>query len=105
MTAVSQDLIRAILEVRDNRHNETHSALLAVWQAVVCELLDRRAISASGLVERLDAAFDATDQGPHGEAARTLIAHSADWLRRIAPETRLPPPDRWFAPKPDLDKG
>ena len=41
MSAVSRDLIRAVLEVRDHRHNGTHAALVGLFQALSAELIQR----------------------------------------------------------------
>lgn len=99
MAQVSPDLMRAIFEARDNKHDEAHAALLALWQALVAELAAAGALAPEPLADRLDQAFDQVAPEPHGEAARTLIAHAADWVRTLEPGRRAAPPERWFAPK------
>jgi len=83
MSAVSRDLIRAVLEVRDHRHNETHGALVAIYQALVAELLDAGVIKPESLARRLEHAYDEITDEPHGDAARDLVTHITDWLRCV----------------------
>jgi hypothetical protein len=103
MPTVSNDLMRAILEARDNKHDEAHAAILALWQALVAELVAAGDISPEKLGDRLDWVFDGVAKEPHGEAARTLVAHSADWVRSLEPGKAAAPPARWFAPKSKRD--
>ena len=100
MPNLTPDLVRAILEARDNRHNEAHSALLALWQGLVAELVEKGSLSPARLGERLDHALDGVDPGPHGDPARTLVAHAADWVRSLRTNQPVAPPTRWVAPKP-----
>jgi hypothetical protein len=103
LPTVSSDLMRAILEARDNKHDETHAAILALWQALVAELVAAGDISPEKLGDRLDWVFDRVAREPHGDAARTLVAHSADWVRSLEPGKIASPPERWFAPRVSRD--
>src|SRR5690242_7232087 len=83
MSAVSRELVRAVLEVRDHRHNETHAALVAIYQALVAELLDAGVLKAEALAQKLDWAGGQITEEAHGEAARDLVTHITDWLRSL----------------------
>jgi hypothetical protein len=105
MATVSPDLMRAIFEARDNKHDEAHAAILALWQALVAELVASGDVSPEKLGDRMDYAFDGITPEPHGEAARTLVAHASDWVRSLDSGKVAPPPKRWFAPKLKFDAG
>jgi hypothetical protein len=97
MSGVSRDLIRAVLEVRDHRHNQTHAALVAIYQVLVAELLDAGAIKPESLARRLDLVQEGVTEEAHGDTARDLVMHIAEWLRSLeGPPTPHPPP--WSAP-------
>ena len=100
MAQVSPDLMRAVLEARDNKHDETHAALLALWQALVAELTAVGAIAPERLADRLSDGYGQVAREPHGEAARSLIAHATDWVMPLEQGQRVELPQRWFAPKP-----
>ncbi len=98
MSTVSRDLIRAVLEVRDHRHNETHAALVGLFQALAAELIQAGSVRAEALADRLDYVRNDVTPDPHGEAARALLEHITDWLRAIEPVPRLPHAQHWTAP-------
>ncbi len=98
MPAVSADLLRAILEARDHRHNEAHAALLALWQGLVAELVETGLLVPDRLADRVTHALGGVDPAPHGDAARTLVAHVADWTATLRRREAVPPPSRWTAP-------
>jgi hypothetical protein len=99
VTAVSRDILRAVLEVRDRRHNETHAILLTMFQSMVTELIEQGALAPAPLADRLDLSRSAIKPDPHGTAARDMLDHVVGWLRAMPPG--LPPshPERWFAPE------
>jgi hypothetical protein len=97
MSAVSRELVRAVLEVRDHRHNETHSALVSIYQVLVAELLDAGVIKAEALAQRLDRVGNGITEDAHGEAARDLVTHLTDWLRSVQ-DLPAPHPLPWSAP-------
>jgi hypothetical protein len=97
LSAVSRDLVRAVLEVRDHRHNETHAALVAIYQALVAELLDAGLVKPGSLARRLDLVNADITEEAHGEAARDLVMHIADWLREVE-DPPTPHPRSWSAP-------
>ena len=88
MTTVSRDVIRAVLEVRDRRHGETHAALLAIYQALIAELVDAGVIDPGRLAERIESARKDVSADVHGETGRSIVAHT---LKRLE-EPTLP---RW----------
>ena len=98
MDSVSRDILRAVLETRDHRHNETHAILLAMFQGMVTELVEQGAIAPAPLADRLELGRFSIEADPHGTAARAMLDHVVGWLRTIQPG--LPPshPQRWFAP-------
>ena len=98
MANVSRDLIRAVLEVRDHRHNETHAALVGLFQALSAELIQAGSVRAEALADRLDKVQGDVTPDPHGDAARALLEHITAWLRAIEPAPRLPHPEQWTAP-------
>ncbi len=102
MTAVSRDVIRAVLEARDYRHNETHAILLAMFQGLVAELVEQGALAPEPLADRLAMAAAGIDEDPHGTTANSMLTHVVTWLREMQPG--LPPahPERWYAP-PEAD--
>jgi hypothetical protein len=100
MTGASRDVIRAVLEMRDRRHNETHAALVALYQALVAELLQSGAVSSGELSDRLGRAQQCLAAEVHGENGRLLIAHVRTWLDRIEHGLPVPEPERWTAPPP-----
>ncbi len=97
---VSRDLVRAVLETRDHRHNETHAMLLALYQGLVAELVEQGALSPEPLAQRLERSRLTVAPEPHGTNAHDMLTHVVTWLRTIEPG--LPPahPDRWVAPMP-----
>ncbi len=64
MTTVSRDMVRAILEARDHRHNETHAILLAMFQGLVAELVEQGVLAPEPLAERLALASSRIDEDP-----------------------------------------
>ena len=104
---VSRDVVRAVLETRDHRHNETHAMLLGLYQALLAELIEQGALAPNPLAERLARAEAHVAPDPHGSTARDMLHHVIHWLQSLAPG--LPPihPDRWTPPPPPnfLDEG
>lgn len=98
MTGVSRDLIHAVLQARDQRHNETHAALMAMFQALAVEMLDAGAIRAEPLAGRLEQALAAVTPEAHGATARDLLSHTLHWLRTVRPDLPAPTPPRWLPP-------
>ncbi len=98
MDSVSRDILRAVLEARDHRHNETHAILLTMFQGLVVEVVEQGAVSPAALAQRLEMGRAAIEPDPHGSAARAMLDHVLTWLRSMQPG--LPPshPQRWFAP-------
>jgi hypothetical protein len=94
---VSRDLVKAVLEVRDHRHNETHSVMLAMFQALVAELVEQGTLIPGPLAERIARAQPHVAPDPHGTPARDMLDHVLRWLCSIEPG--LPPahPQRWTA--------
>ncbi len=103
MSSVSRDILRAVLQVRDRRHNETHAILLTMFQSMVTELIEQGAIAPAPLADRLELGRSNIDVDPHGTAARDMLDHVVGWLRAMQPG--LPPshPTRWVAPAIDSD--
>ena len=99
---VSRDVVRAVLETRDHRHNETHAMLLGLYQALVTELIEQGALAPQPLAERLARADAHLAPDPHGSTARDMLFHVTSWLKAVEPG--LPPahPERWTAPQPSL---
>ena len=97
---VSRVVVRAVLEARDHRHNETHAMLLALFQGLVAELVEQGSLSARPLAERLARSHAAIAPDPHGMPARDMLTQVVAWLEAMQPG--LPPahPDRWHAPAP-----
>jgi hypothetical protein len=98
MDSVSRDILRAVLEARDHRHNETHAILLTMFQGLVVEIVEQGAVSPAALAQRLELGRAAIEPDPHGTAARAMLDHVLTWLHSMQPG--LPPshPHRWFAP-------
>ena len=94
---VSRDVVRAVLETRDHRHNETHSILLALYQGLVAELVEQGALSPAPLAERVARSEAHIAADPHGTPAREMLEHVLAWRRAMEPG--LPPahPERWTA--------
>ena len=94
---VSRDVIRAVLETRDHRHNETHAMLLAMFQGLVAELVEQGVLAPEPLAQRLERSRMAIAPEPHGVVAHDILTHVVTWLNTIQPG--LPPthPTRWFA--------
>ena len=101
MTSVSRDVVRAVLETRDHRHNETHACLLALFQGLVAELIEQGALRPEPLAERLAMADIAITGGAHGVNARDMLAHVVAWLRSLEPGLPASHPERWYAPVAD----
>jgi hypothetical protein len=96
---VSRDLIRAILETRDRRHNETHAAMVSLWQELVRELVEGGIVAPLSLANRIDSASQHVADDHQGEAARHLLAHIAEWTRSAAPPDKpVLEAKRWYAP-------
>ncbi len=95
---VSRDVVRAVLETRDHRHNETHAMLLGLYQALVAELIEQGALAPEPLAERLARVEAHVAPDPHGSAARDMLHHVITWLQSLEPG--LPPihPNRWTPP-------
>jgi hypothetical protein len=98
LSSVSRDVLRAVLEARDHRHNETHATLLTMFQVMVTELVEQGALAPAPLADRLELGRAAIEPDPHGTAARHMLDHVLAWLRAMQPG--LPPshPNRWVAP-------
>jgi hypothetical protein len=92
---VSRNIVRAVLEVRDHRHNETHSVMLAMYQALVAELVEQGVLQPEPLAERVARSEAHIAADPHGTPARDMLTHVLHWLRSMEPG--LPPahPQRW----------
>ncbi len=92
---VSRDIVRAVLETRDHRHNETHAILLGMFQALVAELVEQGALAPGPLAERVARSEQHIAPDPHGTPARDMLDHVLSWLQSMEPG--LPPshPDRW----------
>ena len=99
-SVVSREIVRAVLETRDHRHNETHAMLLGLYQALVAELIEQGTLEPQPLAERLSRAEAHIAPDPHGSAARDMLSHVMRWIASMEPG--LPPthPDRWNAPPP-----
>ena len=99
---VSRDIMRAVLETRDHRHNETHAMLLGLYQALLAELIEQGALAPQPLAERLARAEAEVAPDPHGSTARQMLQHVVAWLHQVQPG--LPPthPNRWAPPLPGL---
>jgi hypothetical protein len=100
MNPVSREVVRAVLESRDHRHNETHAVLLAMFQSLVAELVEQGTLAPKPLAERLTRSRGEIAPDPHGAPARDMLTRVIGWLRAMTPE--LPPahPERWHAPPP-----
>ncbi len=98
MDSVSRDILRAVLEARDHRHNETHAMLLTMFQSLAAEMVEQGAVAPAPLADRLAMSRTAIEPDPHGTLARSMLDHVIDWLRAMPPG--LPPahPQRWTAP-------
>lgn len=96
--SVSRELVRAILETRDRRHNETHGAIVTLWQQLVVELVQSGSLSAPALANRLDEAHHDVAPDANGDGARHLLETMAGWVRTATPpeKPRLLS-KRWFA--------
>ena len=96
--AVSRDLVKAVLETRDHRHNETHAILLAMYQGLLAELVEQGVLAPDPLAERLQRSGHKIAPDPHGTAALSMLNHVIEWLKAVQPG--LPPahPERWHAP-------
>ena len=94
---VSRDVIRAVLETRDHRHNETHAILLCFFQSLVAELVEQGSLAPGPLADRVARSEQHIAPDPHGTSARDMLEHVLAWLRSM--EAGLPPvhPERWTA--------
>ena len=94
---VSRDVVRAVLETRDHRHNETHAMLLALFQGLVAELIEQGTLSPAPLAERLERSRSKIAPDPHGRNAHDMLTHVVNWLKST--EVDMPPahPQRWVA--------
>ena len=94
---VSREVVRAVLETRDHRHNETHAMLLCLYQSLLAELVEQGLLAPEPLVQRLERSRSKIAPAPHGENAHTILTHVVTWLKTT--ETGLPPPHppRWVA--------
>ncbi len=101
---VSRVVVRAVLEARDHRHNETHAILLAMYQALVAELVEQGSLAPGPLAERLRRGHPAVAPDPHGAPARDMLTRVVGWLETM--QVGLPPshPERWHAPAPPNDE-
>ena len=97
---VSRDVIRAVLETRDHRHNETHAMLLALFQGLLAELVEQGVLAPEPLAQRLERSRAGIAPDPHGAAAHDILTHVVTWLATIEPG--LPPahPSRWVPAAP-----
>ena len=93
---VPRNIVRAVLETRDHRHNEAHAVLLTMFQALVAELVEQGTLVPSPLADRLARAEPHIAPDPHGTSARDMLEHVIAWLRAMEPG--LPPahPQRWI---------
>ncbi len=98
MDSVSRDILRAVLETRDRRHNETHAILLTMFQGLVVEIVEQGAVAPALLADRLELSRAGIEPDPHGSAARAMLDHVVTWLRTMQPGLPPPHPQRWFAP-------
>jgi hypothetical protein len=98
MDSVSRDILRAVLETRDHRHNETHAVLLAMFQCLVAEVVEQGALAPGPLAARLAMGRASIEPDPHGTLARSMLDHVVDWLEAM--QNGLPPahPRRWTPP-------
>jgi hypothetical protein len=103
--SVSRDLIRAVLETRDHKHNETHAMLLAMYQGLLAELVEQGVLAPAPLAERLERSRAKIGPDPHGSIAREILTHVVTWLQAVEPG--LPPahPDRWTSSTESADEG
>ena len=94
----SRSLVRAVLETRDHRHNETHAILLGMFQALAAELVEQGALAPAPLADRIARMERRVAPDPNGTSARSMLEHVMGWLRSMEPG--LPPshPERWTAP-------
>ena len=95
---VSRDVLRAVLEVRDLRHSETHAALLALFQGLAAELLDAGLVRPGPLLERVRMTAQATTGEAHAETARHMLAYVTAWLESVQPDLPVPYREPWRAP-------
>ena len=98
MTSVSRDVVRAVLETRDHRHNETHAVLVALFQGLAAELVEQGAIKPDLLASRLALTENQVADAPHGDIARSILGHVIDWLHSLDAALPTPHPQRWQAP-------
>lgn len=101
MASVSGKVVLAVLESRDRRTREAYGAMVAMYQALVAELVDGRLVSAVSLIERLQLAHDRVTDDVHGQMARAMLAHVLDWLNTIHPDLPAPEPGWCALPPPD----
>ena len=99
---VHRHVLRAVLETRDHRHNETHAILLAMFQGLVAELVEQGSLSPAPMAQRLARSRAEIAPDPHGTAARAMLTQVVAWLESMQPG--LPPADpaRWHAPPPPV---
>ena len=95
---VSRDVVRAVLETRDHRHNETHAMLLCLYQGLLAELIEQGVLAPEPLAQRLERSRSKIAPDPHGKNAQDMLSHVLTWLKATAPG--LPPahPQHWAAP-------
>ena len=95
---VARNVVRAVLETRDHRHNETHAMMLGLYQALVAELVEQGLLAPGPLAQRTARFEQTVAPDPHGTPARDMLVHVLDWLRSMEPD--LPPahPERWTPP-------
>ncbi len=98
MNTVSRDVVKAVLETRDHRHNETHAVLLAMFQSLVAELAEQGVLNPRPLAERLALADQHIAEDPNGTNARDMLAHVVEWLNGLEPGLPVAHPHRWRAP-------
>ena len=100
MTVVSRDVVRAVLKSRDQRHHETNAVLVAMFQALVAELVEQGHFDPAPLAQRLTLTEAQIASDPNGTTGRDMLGHVTRWLNDLTPG--LPPahPMHWQRPEP-----
>lgn len=101
MASVSGKVVLAVLESRDRRTREAYGAMVAMYQALVAELVDGRLVSPASLAQRLELAHDRVAEDVHGQMARAMLAHVLDWLQTMHPDLPAPEPGWCTLPPPE----
>jgi hypothetical protein len=97
-TYVPREILAAVFRKRDQRQASAHAALVALYGALVAELLDAGAIRSEPLAERLEQIrrlrAETVGDAPGGELLTLMI----DWLRRVTSDLPCPAPPDWNEP-------